>query len=146
MCSRALRDSCPTLFCVVLASYYTCFRASPTFCFTCSRTLRVLVLQVPCALRVLLLYVLPAQSFPVSHLPPAMHALNLDVSRTLRAIVPYVLSHLTCLTCSSTSYVLLCLKRCRAARPACPTCSCALHPSVASGVLNLTCSYVSHVS
>ena len=88
------------------------------------RALRALVSHVPRDLRALVLFV-----------PLALRVLVFYMLRTLRALVPhmfYVLLYLTCLVPCAFSYC------------SCPTCSCAPHSSLASGVSSLTCLYASH--
>ena len=111
------------------------------------RALRAFLFYVPLALRALAPCVPRAQR--ASHLtcPRTSRALVPYVPRALSAfcltcLVPNVLSCLTCLTCSCISGV-LCLACSRAASNS--MCSFAPRPSLASGVLSVTCSYVSHV-
>ena len=118
------------VFCVpcVLSHVLMCSGAPNNLCLTCCLALRT-----------------SCPKFSRFLLALASHALILDESCTLLTIVPYVLSHLKCLTSSSTSYI-LCLKRFCATRASYPTCSSAPCPLLDSGVSSLTCSYVSHVS
>ena len=114
-----------------------------------SCALCVLVLHVPGALRVSMLYEPRTLRTLVSHVSFVIHALVLDLPRAFTCLLPSVLS---CLTCShplralvaQASYVLFCLTYlvpCVLLSCLCPTCSCAPHPSLASGVSSLTGSW-----
>ena len=113
---------------------------------TCSRALRVLLLDMPSALYALVLYVLRALA-PL--MPRVMRALMLDVPRALNALVLYVPSMLSCLTCIVlyvffTSRV-LCLAYSRGARELCNACSFPFNSQLASGFSSLTYSYASYI-
>ena len=147
MCSRALRASCLTCPSASRTSFPICSRALRASCPTCSRALRATWRTCSCVLRIsclscsraspasyptcLVPYMLSCLMFLVPYVPFALRAwcqTRSRVSRVLLVLVPHVFCALHIFGLRQTLRALL-----------------FIHPSLASGISSLTCSYASHV-